>query len=734
MNSILILTTIFLPFIAAFAVRIFLERERTKNIAAWSVIGISALELVLVLCLIINCFYKKNAENDIITVAGTAGLGLNFMYSGFRAVFAILTAFAWLVTFMFSKDYMSKDNMVVRYDFFNLLTLGATFGIFFSADFFTLFVFFEIMSFSSFMWVTHRQTKESLYAAGTYLGIAVAGGLAILMGIFLVYDELGTVMFSQLIELGRPLADKTKLYIAAGCMFAGFGAKAGAFPLHVWLPESYTQAPVPATALLSAILSKTGIFGLLLVSSSIFAHDAYWGLFLMIVGVLTMILGGIRGVLSSNLKTTIAYSSMSQIGFIIFGIAMQDIIGQLFNNMTQMSAKMFEIQQEAFEMAAGGTVLHMVNHSLVKLVLFLIAGTVFMNTGDYDLNRVRGFGRNKPFLNVCFLAGAAGVGGIPLLNGYISKTLLHESIVEYQEMIAEGFTGIDGFAGTILANGDFFKAMEYLFLFAGGLTIAYMAKLYIVLFVEKNPDEMVQKSYNYKKNYLSPLGRVSIALCALPIPFIGIIPHLTADKLMKTGIELTDREINGFYNGFQIVPHYFALSNLAGALISIAIGALVYILIVRVFMLRREDHSSKCRTYRDLWPVWLDMEKYIYRAVIYRAIPFVICVFSRILDSITDWLVVFLRNTVYKERPIPHEWPEGNWMTRLIGNSMEHGQKIYCIFKGKKYEKQQYTHKAALKEAELVEDMRIIERSLSFGLFMFCVGLGLTMIYLLVIN
>ena len=91
---------------------------------------------------------------------------------------------------------------------------------------------------------------------------------------------------------------------------------------------------------------------------------------------------------------------MSQIGFIIFGIAMQDIIGQLFNNMTQMSTKMFEIGQEAFQMAAGGTLLHMVNHSLVKLVLFLVAGTVFMNAGSYDLNRVRGFGRNKPFLNI----------------------------------------------------------------------------------------------------------------------------------------------------------------------------------------------------------------------------------------------------------------------------------------------------------------------------------------------
>lgn len=730
MDSILIFTIIFLPLIAAFVIHIFLGKEKTKSAAAWSVIVVSAVELVLVIALIVTCYSSGVTADKIITIAGTAGLGLNFTYSGFGVIFAVLTALAWLVTFMFAKDYMDKDKLVVRYDFFNLITLSATFGIFFAADFFTLFVFFEVMSFASFMWVAHRQTKEALYAAGTYLGIAVAGGLAILMGIFLVYDELGTVMFNQLLEFGRPLTDKTKLYIAAGCMFAGFGAKAGAFPLHVWLPESYTQAPVPATALLSAILSKTGIYGLLLVSSSIFGHDAYWGLFLMIVGIITMVLGGIKGVLSSNLKTTIAYSSMSQIGFIIFGIAMQNIIGQLFNNMTQMSTQMFEIQQEAFQMAAGGTILHMVNHSLVKLVLFLVAGTVFMNSGSYDLNRVRGFGRNKPFLNVCFIAGAAGVGGIPLLNGYISKTLLHESIVEYQEMIAEGFAGIDGFAGTILADGSFFKVMEYLFLFAGGLTIAYMTKLYIVLFVEKNPDEMVQKSYNYKKNYLSPLGKVSIGLCALPIPFIGIIPHFTADKLMKAGIELTDKG----NNGFQIVPHYFALSNLAGALISIVVGAAVYLVIVRALMLRRQDSSKKYKTYCDPWPVWLDMEKYIYRAVFYKAIPFVICVFSRILDSITDWLVILLRRTVYKERPLPHEWPEGNWMTRLFGALMEHGQKIYCIFKGKKYEKQQYAHKAALQQAELVEDMRIIERSLSFGLFMFCVGLGLTMMYLLIIN
>ena len=123
--------------------------------------------------------------------------------------------------------------------------------------------------------------------------------------------------------------------------------------------------------------------------------------------------GALLAVFSVDLKRTLACSSMSQIGFILVGVGMQGLLGE--ENLP----------------AVHGTLLHMVNHSLIKLVLFMAAGVVFMNVHALDLNEIRGFGRKKPLLKSVFLAGALAIGGIPLFSGYISKTLLHESILEY---------------------------------------------------------------------------------------------------------------------------------------------------------------------------------------------------------------------------------------------------------------------------------------------------------------
>ena len=146
-------------------------------------------------------------------------------------------------------------------------------------------------------------------------------------------------------------------------------------------------------------------------------------------------------------------------------------------------------------------------------------------------------------------------------------------------------------------------------------------------------------------------------------------------------------------------------------------------------MLRRKEKG-----YQEIFPAWLDMEKYLYRAVFYTAIPFVLGVLSRILDSLVDTIVIVLKKTVYRERKLPYELPEGNDITHKLGQSMENLNKLSCIIKKKKYEPKGYEHKLALMNVDFVENLRIIERSLSFGLFMFCVGLGLTMIYLLIVN
>ena len=720
-------TTIFaviFPLLAAFAVWLIFRNkrlDRDRSVLAIVMLVISAVELAVVLCYLL-CdwgFFGSGFFAAEIYV-GVSGLGLHFIYTGFRGVFAVITAFAWFVTFLYAKEFMKNDTRVIRYDFFNLLTLGATMGIFYAADFFTLFFFFEMMSFTSFMWVAHRQTYASQYASGTYLGIAVAGGMAILMGIFIVYANFRTLEFEK---LGTISVENTVPVLAAAvCMFLGFGAKAGAFPVHVWLPASYTEAPAPATTLLSAVLSKTGIFGLILITCELMPPLLWgsWGRLILIAGVITMVLGGIRAVMSGNLKTTIAYSSMSQIGFILVGIGMLALHGEFVEFLGQ--GRMFVTDEElaSFYMTRNGVFLHMVNHSIVKLVLFLIAGVVFMNAGSYELNRVRGFGHGKPFLLVTFLLAACGVGGIPLFNGYVSKTLLHESIAEYAKLLGsvQGTMGVQGLSPA------FVKAVEYLFLFSGGLTLAYMAKLFVVLFVERNEDTLLQDEYEGKKKYASVLSKAAIALCAVPIPLIGVLPNLVADSLATYGAE-----VSGGLSPFIEQVYYFSLNNLSGAVISVVVAVVVYLLVVRFLMLRRKNEG-----YHEIFPAWLDLEKYVYRDIFYRFFAFLLGIIARILDSIVDSIVVFLRKTVYKDRPIPYTLPEGNRMTHLLGKGMENVYRIYCAARKKEYRAKRYEHKLALRSMDLFENMRIIERSLSFGLFMFCVGLGLTMIYLLLVN
>lgn len=167
-------------------------------------------------------------------------------------------------------------------------------------------------------------------------------------------------------------------------------------------------------------------------------------------------------------------------------------------------------------------------------------------------------------------------------------------------------------------------------------------------------------------------------------------------------------------------------------MISITVGAAVYFVVVRFMMLR--GLSSNQKGYRDIFPSWLNMEKYVYRVVLYTAVPFVLGIISRILDSFVDILVVLLRKTVYSDRPLPHELSEGNRVTHCIGMSIERVRLLYYAVMRKEYTPKNYAHKLAMKKIDIFENFRIIERSLSFGLFMFCVGLGLTMIYLLMVN
>ena len=549
---------------------------------------------------------------------GICGLGLLFVGGGLQVILAVLTGAIWFITTIYSKEYFQQDRNRNRYYLFMLLTEGATMGIFLSADFFTTFIFFEIMSFTSFVMVMHDETKEAMRAAHTYLAVAVLGGLVTLMGLFMLYQKTGTLQMDQLQQFMAQQTDNSAFYGIGVLVFFGFAAKAGLFPLHIWLPNAYTLAPAPASALLSCLLTKTGVFGIMMITAKIFFHDAPWGNFMLILGMITMLMGAILALFSINLKRTLACSSMSQIGFMMVGIAMQGILG------------------EHNALAASGTLLHFINHSMLKLVQFLSAGVVFMNLHELDLNKIKGFGRDKLLLKVVFLMALLGIGGIPFWNGYVSKTLLHESIVEYIHILEEAGQSV-----------FYMKTVEYLFLFAGGLTLAYMTKIFVAVFVEKNSHPLpVQK----QGAYLNPVNKVILALCALALPVCGMLPHLTQDRISAVGVT---------FLGAHAPDHaveYFAWVNLKGAVISLIVGAAVYFLFVRTVLMRENEQGET--VYLDRWPAWLNLEDKVYRPLLLGVLPFIGGFFARLAGTLTDGFISLLRMAIFNSdnaRVIPPE-------------------------------------------------------------------------------
>ncbi len=668
-----------------------------------------AAEFILALMLLVT-----HKQGHTITVAGFCGLGLNFTADGFRCIYALVAAFMWLITGLISSEYFAHYRNRNRYYLFQLITLGATVAIFLSADLYTTFVFFEIMSLCSYVWVAQDEKEGSLRAGGTYLAVAVIGGMVLLMGIFLLYQTAGTLVIEEL-----PAACEGKnLWPAALCMLVGFAGKAGAFPIHIWLPKAHPVAPAPASSLLSGILTKTGIFGILVISCKMLLHDDAWGALILLIGVVTMFLGALLALFSVNFKRTLACSSVSQIGFILVGVGMLVLLG------------------EENTLAARGTFLHMLNHSMFKLILFLVAAVIFMNTHKLELNEIRGFGRKKPLLMLCYLMGALGIGGIPGWSGYISKTLLHEGIVEYIHAMEGGHLHSAFFTLSSM------KAIEWIFLISGGLTVAYMCKLFVAVFLEENRDAQVQAAFDAKKTYWKPISAVALTSAAVLVPIMGMLPGFTMDRLADMA-----QSFLGVHHAGHAV-HYFAWVNLKGSVISVTIGVALYFTVVRGWMMR-------CGEYVDRWPARLDLEELIYRPLILKIlpgffgglcsfldnVPDVLIAFLRktgmaiagALNILTDGVVVLLRKTVYRDSPQRGELEEGNALTHVVGVTLNLLEKLLnqTIWRNHEHRKD-LEHWFVLKYAAFKENATFIERSLSFGLVLFCLGLCATLIYLLI--
>lgn len=628
---------------------------------------------------------------------------VRFTVDGFRLLYSLIAAFMWLMTTLFSVQYFKHHIRRKRYLFFIVVTFGAVLGVFFAADLLTLFLFFEIMSLTSYVWVVQEETEAAIKASKTYLAVAIIGGLSMLMGIFMLQHAFGTVEIAKLHEAAQLFLAgqggnfgnrKVYLYTAAALLLVGFGGKAGVFPLHIWLPKAHPAAPAPASALLSGMLTKCGIFGMLLLGGQLLFGDATWGKAVFVLGVITMLWGAVSALFSIDIKRILACSSVSQIGFITLGIGLLGIMG-------------------GEGLALYGTVYHMVNHSLLKLVLFMAAGVIYVNTHSLDLNAIRGFGRKHPVLGVAVAFGGLGLAGVPGINGYLSKTLLHEGMVEHMHHLRE-----HGMA----SEASFFQAAEIIFLIAGGLTLAYMLKLFIAIFVEKG-----DKDWGNKPS-MTPLSGFAVIGSAVLLPVLGLTPNLifakiggVAEAFFNPYSDGVGKELTGM--------HWLSFENLKGSMISVAIGIAVYAVVVRLLLMKKENGR---KVYVNRVPAWFDLEDSFYRPVVLHFLPFVCAFVCRVFDTMVDGIATLLKNTVLAPRKRRMSIWVGTRVTHMLGTAMDAVVSVLnkTLFHNHPITKS-FVSVFAVSELEAKQTFSLITGSVSFGLLLAALGFAITLLYLL---
>ncbi|MEW6308469.1 MAG: complex I subunit 5 family protein [Bacillota bacterium] len=464
--------------------------------------------------------------------------GLHFRVGGLGWLLAATACLVWLAAGVFSCEYMAGRNNLPRYYGAMALSLGATVGVALAADLLTLLACFETMTFASYLLVVHEETPEARQAGNTYLYLGAAGGSLLMAGTALAWAFTGSVALTDLGALWA--GPEWARALAPGLLIAGFGVKAGMVPLHVWLPQAHPAAPSPASAILSGILIKTGAYGIIRVTATLFPSTGA-GYVLVWFGTATMLLGVGMALLQANAKRMLAYHSVSQMGYILMGIGAAAYLGH------------------HGAVAIAGAIYHLVNHALFKSALFIMAGTVYLHTHELDMYKLGGLGKRLPLIALFGAVACLGIAGFPGFNGYISKTLLHHAIVE---AAAHGGPGL--------------AWAERLFVLTGMGTACSFIKLFGFVFLGKERGDTAAPPQQ------GPPSALALGLLSLAIVLLGAAPHRFISLALTPALH--DLGLHGHELDHLTHLNFFGPHDLQGIAIALAGGLCVFIAGVRLHL------------------------------------------------------------------------------------------------------------------------------------------------------
>lgn len=365
-------------------------------------IYVSAITLLnsLVLFLLV----LRGGEDSFVLFRLYGNLRVLFRLDGMGRVFAALIAFLWPLAVLYAFEYMKEEKRQPSFFAFYLMTYGVTAGVAMSGNLTTLYIFYELLTLATFPLVLFPLTKEASRASRKYLYYSIGGAAFAFLGLvfILFYSSTGDTMFTAGGILGPISGMRKNLLLFAYLMaFFGFGVKAVVFPLHRWLPPA-TVAPTPVTALLHAVaVVKSGAFAILRLTYFNYGADFLRGTWaqwvVMAAAMVTIAYGSTMAVREAHWKRRLAYSTISNLSYILLGASMMSALG------------------------LTAALSHMVFHAFMKICAFFCAGAVMHMTGKEYVYQLDGMGRRMPVTFACLTVASLSLTGIPPLAGFISK-------------------------------------------------------------------------------------------------------------------------------------------------------------------------------------------------------------------------------------------------------------------------------------------------------------------------
>ncbi len=340
-------------------------------------------------------------------------LGINLVLDGLSCLLLLAISVVSAAAMLFSTRYMEQYTAKSKYLCLFMLMVTGMNGVVLSGDIFNLFVFLEIASIASYALVGFGCEHEELEASFKYMVLGSIASMFVLFGVALVYGNTGTLNMAYISRTIGVRGMNLGLTFAMCLFIAGFGLKAALVPFHAWLPDAHPSAPAPISAMLSGVLIKAlGVYALTRVLFNIFGVSVAVGWIIITLAVLSMVCGALLALGQWDFKRLLAYSSISQVGYVVLGLGLGALIIAKGGNPAVAS------------LAILGGLLHLLNHAVYKSLLFLNSGSVEMATGTRQLKEMGGLAEKMPYTRATCAIASASIAGIPPLAGFWSKLLI----------------------------------------------------------------------------------------------------------------------------------------------------------------------------------------------------------------------------------------------------------------------------------------------------------------------